>query len=141
MGIAALGVGAAGLAIGSADGQARIGSYSQINARLPVLWAAIRVEPLPPKRSRTMPLRPETSLMASAIIWTGFTVGWRLIRLIAPLYSVHSPIGPDIGPVTAMLAELKGVDVRRLAFLEGKDQLMPGVVECAHAAIVFDPDK
>ena len=40
-----------------------------------------------------------------------------------------------------MLAGLKGVDVRRLTFLEGKDQLMPGAVECAHAAIVFDPDN
>ena len=41
------------------------------------LWAAISVDPLPPKGSRTMPLRPETSLIASAIIATGFTVGCR----------------------------------------------------------------
>ena len=37
--------------------------------------AAISVEPEPPKRSSTMSPRAETSLIASAIIATGLTVG------------------------------------------------------------------
>jgi len=47
---------------------------------------------------------------------------------------VHALVGPDIGPVPAMLAQLEAVDVRPGPLLEGKDQLVPRAVEGPHAA-------
>ena len=44
-------------------------------ARLPVFSAVMSVEPDPPKQSRIISPRLEQSLMASAIIATGLTVG------------------------------------------------------------------
>ena len=79
--------------------------------------------------------------MASAIIATGLTVGCSASSSSsAGASSVHAAILPDIGAVAAVLAELEAVDVRRRAVLEGEDQLMPGAIEGAHAAIVLDPD-
>ena len=39
-----------------------------------------------------------------------------------------------------MLTQLESIEVRCIALFEGKDQLMAGSIEGAHAAIVFDPD-
>jgi len=39
-----------------------------------------------------------------------------------------------------MLAELEDVDMGRRPVLEGEDQLVPGPIEGAHAAIVLRPD-
>ena len=40
-----------------------------------------------------------------------------------------------------MLAELKGVGVRRRSDFKGKNQFMARAVECPHAAIVFHPNN
>ena len=83
-------------------------------------------EPLPPNRSRTIPPRDETSLMASAIIATGLTVGAAQVRVEpAGSHGVDAAILPDIGAVASVLPELKVVVVRgnRFPILKGKYQL------------------
>ena len=89
-----------------------------------------------------MPFRAETSLMASAIICDRLD-GRMKSKLFHPtgLEGVDPAILPDIGAVAAMLAELKAVDMRSRAILEGEDQFMPGAIEGPHAAIVLGPDN
>ena len=65
--------------------------------------------------------RPETSLIASAIICTGLTVGCRASSSIRPArQGVDAPVRPDVRAVAPMLAELEGVDVRGVPFLKAK---------------------
>src|SRR5437660_8557972 len=56
------------------------------------------------------------------------------------LEGIDAGVGPHIGPIAAMLAELKVVDVGCLALLKDEHQLMLAAVEAPHAAIVLDPD-
>src|SRR5690349_6162116 len=64
------------------------------------------------------------------------------LELVRPAGShrVHAAVLPDIGPVSSVLAQLKRVDMRSSAVLEGKHQFVPGAVEGPHAAIVLGPD-
>src|SRR5271165_2500791 len=63
------------------------------------------------------------------------------ITLLALSPEVGYPgIIPDVGSVTAILAELDIVPVRGLAMLEDKDQLVLAAIERAHAGVALDPD-
>ena len=67
------------------------GSISQRRARRPVLWDAISVEPEPANGSSTIPARRETSLIASATIATGLTVGCKASSSSRPDLKVLTP--------------------------------------------------
>ena len=56
------------------------------------------------------------------------------------LEGIDAGVGPHIGPIAAMLAELKVVDVGCLALLKDEHQLMLAAVEAPHAPVVLDPD-
>ena len=58
----------------------------------------------------------------------------RQITAAASRDAADPRIVPDIGPVSPGLAKTEAVDVRRIAVLEHKDQLMLGAVERPHPA-------
>src|SRR4051794_14515326 len=53
---------------------------------------------------------------------------------------IDAGVAPQIRPITAMLAELKIVDVGCLALLKDEHQLMLAAVEGPHSRIVLGPD-
>ena len=61
-----------------------LGSISMRHACRPVRSAANKVEPLPPNGSKIVSPRFEQSISASAILWTGFTVGCMANSLSLP---------------------------------------------------------
>ena len=53
---------------------------------------------------------------------------------------VNPGIVPDVGAVSAMLSELKVVDMLSICLAIDTNQFMLTAVEGAHAAVVFNPD-
>src|SRR5712675_2249257 len=53
---------------------------------------------------------------------------------------IRAWVVPDISSIASETAELDIVLVRLLAILENKNQLMPGAIERAHAAVALRPN-
>src|SRR5947209_12764581 len=64
----------------------------------------------------------------------------RKLLLASSFPRVLATVLPNVRPVSPVLAEFEGVDVRRRAVLEGEDQFMTGPVKGAHRPIVLGPD-
>src|SRR5258706_9767189 len=117
------------------------GSSSIARARRPVFSAAIRTVPLPQKGSRTRPPRFEQSLIASATIKTGFTVGshGELIQASGS-HRIHTFIIPSVRRMATILLEFKVVQVRGRTVLPHKTHFVLRAIKRTHSGVVLVPD-